>query len=692
MGGRDDAPADRLAARTILVVEDDAGDRAMVRRFLRSQPREFEILEAATGAEGLALCRSRRPDCVLLDYYLPDMDGGEFLDALRADAHDGPSLAVAVLTGTESDTTATAALNRGAHDYVVKDSITASGLARVIENALEKFHIRRELDEHRSALERQNRRLELLRDELQAKMLELASATKAKDRFLAVMSHEMRTPLNAILGYADLLDMGLDGDLTDMQRQHLERMRVGSRHLLELINDVLDLTRADVQKLDVDLRPVDAAAVIEEVVALLGRQAVAQGVQLTVEGCEPGPPRVHADLQRLRQVLMNLVGNAIKFTDHGSVRIRCRRRADSVEIDVADTGIGIDPEVLPLVFNEFYQARGELTRPHGGSGLGLAISQRLANLMGGEIRVVSAPGRGSTFTLTLKAASDDSALRADDVAAHDAQMAAHLAGGVAHAPSVTVVAFGDDRQSLEELEQRVRRSVRLAWTMDSDEVPSLARENDASLVVLDVGSADGAAWRAAHALQEHADLLSVPVLLLPSLNAAMPDDASSQVLDLGWVSLVPKPFTAGQLTHAVAVAASSRGADGTEGAPPSEVLVVDDDPDSRRVASRFLIEAGVRVREAEDGEGALAEMRAEAPDVVVLDLMMPVLDGFGVLAAMRADAQLAGIPAVVLTAKTLTEAEREFLSRTAIRVLQKGEHRLADVASLVLRAAAGVRS
>jgi CheY-like chemotaxis protein len=218
-----------------------------------------------------------------------------------------------------------------------------------------------------------------------------------------------------------------------------------------------------------------------------------------------------------------------------------------------------------------------------------------------------------------------------------------------------------------------------------DDVPRLVARERASLAIVDVGSAGSAAWSAALALQEVPELASTAVLLLPSIPAPTGDESDG--LDLGWVSLIPKPFTAEQLTRAVSTAARETGEERVESEWLVEVLVVDDDPDSRRVAAKFLAEANVRVREAQDGESALVEMRSHPPDVLVLDLMMPVLDGFGVLATLRADPLLARIPVVVLTAKSLTEAERQFLSRSAVRVLQKGEHRLADVAALVLRAA-----
>lgn len=678
--------------RSILVVDDSPDDRAVIRRFLGRRDREYDIFEAGTGEAGLAYLREERPDCVLLDYSLPDMDGIAFLEALRADPDRRSSVPIAVLTGQESDDVAAQALKRGAQDYLVKDGLTSPGLVRAIENSIEKFRIQRELEESRMAVELRNHKLEVLRDQLQEKVSELATATQAKDQFMAVMSHEMRTPLNAIIGYSDILEMELDGELSSRQREHVQRIQVGSRHLLDLINDVLDLARADARKLDVDLRAVDLSAVLEEVLALLESQAAEKGIRLVMEECDARLPHVQADLHRLRQILTNLIGNALKFTNEGSVSVRCEAGPDAtVRVQIIDSGIGIDPEVLPLVFSEFYQAKGELTREKGGSGLGLAISQRLAHLMGGTIQAESTPGSGSTFTLVLRASVEGSVLREEDVARHAAHMELQAGGGPASRAGssrgpVSVVAFGDHAGSLTELERQVQPGVRLTWTTHASEILDLAVREEAALIVLDIASSEGAAWRAAHALQDVPELSETAILLLPSIPAGAGEESVDTGLGLGWLSLVLKPFTAAQLTHAVSTAVRKQAVD-EDAVGAYDVLVVDDDPDSRRVAAQFLSEARLRVREASDGESALVEMHRSRPDVVVLDLMMPVLDGFGVLATMRADSALAGVPVVVLTAKSLTEAERIFLARTAVKVLQKGEHRLADVAALVLRAA-----
>lgn len=390
--------------RTVLLVEDNRSDLLMVRRMLEDVRRDYEIVTAESGKDALALARARSFDCVLLDFYLPDMRGTEFIDDLAEQEGGGVPLPIVVLTGAEDDSIAVASLQHGAQDYVVKGSITGTGLVRVVENAIEKFHIRRELEEKRSVLELRKWELEMVRDELQSRLSELSHATKAKDQFIAVMSHEMRTPLNAILGYAELLEMQVGGALTDVQQLHVARIRVGGRHLLSLIDDVLDLARADAKPANLDLSPIDVGSVIAEVAALLENQARVKGVALHVDSCAT-LPLVQADLQRLRQVLMNVIGNAIKFTEQGSIIIRCSSDGDSVRVAVTDTGIGISEDALPLVFDDFYQADGRYKRERGGAGLGLAITQRLIRQIGGDICVDSVVGAGSTFTVSLPIAA-----------------------------------------------------------------------------------------------------------------------------------------------------------------------------------------------------------------------------------------------------------------------------------------------
>lgn len=377
----------------------------MVRRMLEDVRPDYGIVFAQSGKEALALARDGNFDCILLDFYLPDMRGTEFMaDLAEHPDGGGVSLPLVVLTGSEEDSVAVASLQHGAEDYVVKGTITGNGLARVVENAIEKFNIRRELEEKRTALQLRQWELEMVREELLSRLAELSHATRAKDQFLSVMSHEMRTPLNAILGYADLMEMQIGGTLTDVQQLHLARIRVGGRHLLDLIADVLDLARADAKPASLEVWPIDAGSVIAEVAALLENQAQLKGLTLHIDVCDT-LPSVQADLQRLRQGLMNVIGNAIKFTEQGSITIRCSSDDASVRIAVIDTGIGMSQDVLALVFDDFYQADGRYKRERGGTGLGLAITQRLIRQMGGDIVAESSNGAGSTFTISLPIAA-----------------------------------------------------------------------------------------------------------------------------------------------------------------------------------------------------------------------------------------------------------------------------------------------
>ncbi len=238
-----------------------------------------------------------------------------------------------------------------------------------------------------------------LEDDLRAAKEEAEEASRLKSAFLSTMSHELRTPLNAITGYANLLLDGMAGELTPRQCQDIEQIAAGADRLLALINDVLDVSRMDAGMLTLEPEMVDLEAAANAVGSELVPQAAAKGVDLDID--IPAGLTVRADPLRLHQALLNLAGNAVKFTERGTVRIAARSADDAVEIDIADTGIGIAPDALPYVFDEFRQADSSTTRRYGGSGLGLAIARKIVELHGGSIRVESAPGLGSTFTVAL---------------------------------------------------------------------------------------------------------------------------------------------------------------------------------------------------------------------------------------------------------------------------------------------------
>lgn len=275
-------------------------------------------------------------------------------------------------------------------------------LGSILRGALDTRRRVLQLQEQRRMLAEQNRSLGLMTEELESRNLGLLDANQAKDRFVSTMSHELRTPLNAVLSYADLLDLGIHGALNEQQRAYVERISASGRHLLELIGDVLDSALLNAGELQVEASPLDLGTEVRDAVALMAPQASAKGLDLAVQPpSEPLPP-ASGDRLRVRQVLLNLLSNAIKFTDRGGVTIQLELNGGgTASVLVRDTGIGISPDELPRVFQDFYQVAGGLNRRHDGSGLGLAISKRLALLMGGELSAESELGQGSVFTLTL---------------------------------------------------------------------------------------------------------------------------------------------------------------------------------------------------------------------------------------------------------------------------------------------------
>jgi PAS domain S-box-containing protein len=242
-----------------------------------------------------------------------------------------------------------------------------------------------------------------LERELRGALQEAEAATRTKSLFLAMMSHELRTPLQAVLGYTDLLLLGSSKTLTREQNEDLGHIKQGADRMIGLIDQMLDLSRMEAGRMELAANPVDLASIIEQVRQDVTPQAIANAIDLVID-LPPALPPARGDPSRLRQILLNLAGNAVKFTDHGSVRITARGIDDEIEIAVSDTGIGISAEALPHIFEEFHQVDGSLTRRHGGAGLGLAIARRLAEQMGGRLTVSSQPGAGSTFTLHIPAA------------------------------------------------------------------------------------------------------------------------------------------------------------------------------------------------------------------------------------------------------------------------------------------------
>jgi signal transduction histidine kinase len=434
--------------RRVLIVDDSPEDRELYRRFLASDPgHRYELVETETGEEGVAACRTHHPDCVLLDYRLPDLDGLAFLTDLNCIV-DGVGVPVIVLTGQGSESVAVEAMKNGAQDYLLKSTMTPASLLRAVENAIQKVTLLREMQRqtrelseanaelqrevaHRkraekalqhtydeleqlvaartAELSRANRELSLevaerrrIEEERAQLLVREQQANRLKDEFLATVSHELRTPLNAVLGWARVLR---SADVEPALRARaLESIERNAQAQARLIEDILEVSRIVTGKLRLKVKALDLAQVIDAALDVVRPAAEAKDISLEAE-IPRRPWRSIGDADRLQQIVWNLLSNAVKFTPRGgtvSVALACANRSD--EIIVSDTGKGIDPAFLPHVFAPFRQADASTTRDHGGLGLGLAIVRQLTELHGGTVRAESdGVNRGSRFIIALPA-------------------------------------------------------------------------------------------------------------------------------------------------------------------------------------------------------------------------------------------------------------------------------------------------
>jgi signal transduction histidine kinase/CheY-like chemotaxis protein len=522
----------------------------------------------------------------------------------------------------------------------------------------------REIYEANVHLRQLNDRLEeLVRQrtgELAAARDEAVRASQAKSDFLASMSHELRTPLNAIIGIAEMLrDDAQDLGQNDLL-EPLERIHRAGKHLLELINEILDLSKIEAGKMDVFVEEFDVATMLAEVEAV-ARPLMAKNANTFEVRRAPDLGTMRSDQTKVRQNLFNLISNAAKFTKQGRITLDVRRSRGKggggwLEFRVSDTGIGMTPAQMARLFEAFGQAEASTARHYGGTGLGLAITRHFCRMLGGDVTAESEPGRGSTFTLTLPARHDE---RAGSVRVQGA--APGVVGEAMPASRAGTVLVIDDEQAVHALLERelAGRGYRVMHAAGGREGLRLAREARPDAITLDVIMPEFDGWAVLRELKADPELREIPVVLVTILGDREMGYA------LGAADYLIKPIDTGALLR---VLGRFRTAEGR-----AEAVVVDDDAATRDVLRRTLRRNGWTVAEAEDGYQALALLeRAPPPAVVVLDLIMPGMDGFQVLEAIRRSEAWRDVPVVVVTAKDLTRDELVWLRTNAEEVFQKG--------------------
>ncbi|HEV8132321.1 MAG TPA: response regulator [Acidobacteriota bacterium] len=496
-------------------------------------------------------------------------------------------------------------------------------------------------------------------------------ANRTKSSFLANMSHELRTPMNAILGYSEMLmeDAEDTGNLEPIP--DLKKINAAGKHLLALINDILDLSKIEAGKMELFTEAFEISEAVQDVVTTIQPLVAKNSNKLVVDyGEDLGAMR--ADLTRVRQILFNLLSNASKFTEKGTITLdissQMRTGEEWVLFKISDTGIGMTPEQLGKLFQAFSQADVSTTRKYGGTGLGLVISRRFSQMMGGDISVESEPGKGSTFTVQLPRDMKEPGEKeeAPDATTETVEQL--------ELPAENTILVIDDEESARELATRVltKEGFNVKTASNGEEGLRLAKQLRPVAITLDVLMPNMDGWAVLKALKADPDLTGIPVILVTIV------EDKQLGYSLGASDYLTKPVDRDQLAG---ILDKYRIDD-----KPSTVLLIDDDASAREMMRRILEKEGWPVKEAENGAVALHRVAEERPGLILLDLMMPKMNGFEFVSELHKREEWRSIPVVVVTGKDVTAEDRERLEGHVKKILLKGSHSNEDLVTAVRNA------
>lgn len=482
-------------------------------------------------------------------------------------------------------------------------------------------------------------------------------ASRSKSQFLANMSHELRTPLNAIIGYSELLREEAEEEGQVHFVGDLNKIAKAGKHLLELINSVLDITKIEAGKMELYVEAFDAAAMLRDVGATVAPVVERNGNAFAVVTPDD-LGEIRTDLTKVRQSLFNLLSNAGKFTENGTIRLAGERTRDESGAEwllfhVIDTGIGMTEGQCAKIFDAFTQADSSTTRQYGGTGLGLTITREFCHLVGGEVSVRSQPGGGSTFTLRLPADCAPAGAPAAVEEAPDREMGPVIPGQ----PLVLVI---DDDVAIHEMMRRSlqKEGYRPMCAASGPEGLALAREHRPAVIVLDVMMPQMDGWSVLTRLKEDPATGDIPVVMLTMV------DSKEMGYALGVDDYMLKPIERSSFVAVLRRFCAQK--------PAAEVLVVEDDEATRDLVRATLVKEGFTVVEAANGVEGLARLAECNPALILTDLMMPEMDGFDFSRAVKARPEWREIPIVVMTATDLTAEDRRHLEGNVARILQKG--------------------
>jgi DNA-binding response OmpR family regulator len=696
-------------SQAILVVDDNPNNLEVISETLTRAG--FQVAVAIDGETALEQIQYHQPELILLDVMMSGINGYETCKRLKSNpsTFDIPVIFMTALSDTEHKVKG---FSLGAVDYITKPFQRDEVLARVrvqlqlrnlsrtledqnrmlkreilqrerieasllklnqeLEKRVEERTVKlsgtlKKLQEAQVELVQQKQQLELRVQERTAELAksieeaeqaktEAEKANQAKSTFLANMSHELRTPMNAIIGYSEMLqeeaeDLGQEEFIPDLQKIH-----GAAKHLLSLINDILDLSKIEAGKMELFPETFEISNLIEDVVATISPLIEKNGNKLEID-LPANLGTMHTDLTKVRQSLFNLLSNASKFTEQGTISCKVsyytQEERDWISFEVKDTGIGMTPEQIGKLFQAFTQADASTTRKYGGTGLGLAITKKFCQMMGGDIYVESKVGQGSTFIIQLP-------IQVEKSGKLESSNKEQQQGETDSSNENKTILVIDDDPTIHDLIKRFlsKQGFNVQTASSGQEGLQLAREIQPEAITLDVMMPGMDGWTVLAALKADPDVAHIPVIMMTIV------DNQNLGYALGATDYLLKPINRQQLAAVLNKYQSNQSS--------NSILIVEDDRDTREMLTRQLAKEGWEVVAVTNGREALGAIANNIPKIIISDLMMPEMDGFELIEQLKHHSQWSSIPVIVLTAKDLNQMEHEQLQGQAQKIFQKG--------------------